>query len=95
MNLAETPTSILSGDGSSLLDDAEEIPVITGATQKKKKKKKAKKSAKNKADSASANITDSAGNDGQHPVLRISRNKHWRYISSYHVRASDFDPLYY
>ncbi|KAF9019716.1 hypothetical protein BDZ89DRAFT_1072856, partial [Hymenopellis radicata] len=83
-DLAETPTSILSGDGSSLLDDAEEVPVITGATQKKKKKKKAKKSGKNKADSASANTADSAGNDGQHPVLRISRNKHWRYISSYH-----------
>ncbi|KAI0327648.1 hypothetical protein GY45DRAFT_1327293 [Cubamyces sp. BRFM 1775] len=49
---------------------------------KKKKKKKAKKSTKGK------DTTKGAGEQDQErdrpPVLCISRNKHWRYISSYH-----------
>ena len=48
-----------------------------------KKKKKPKKSPKAKAE---ANIKPSIEDDEPSPlVLRISRNKHWRYISSYHV----------
>ncbi|CDO74838.1 hypothetical protein BN946_scf185022.g8 [Trametes cinnabarina] len=50
---------------------------------KKKKKKKAKKSAKAKDSSGTA----ASGQDGESdrpPALCISRNKHWRYISSYH-----------
>jgi hypothetical protein len=60
---------------------------------KKKKKKKPKKSASAKARDAellTANAkTDAKAKDdaaGRPPVLCISRNKHWRYISSYHVR---------
>ncbi|KAJ7170799.1 hypothetical protein C8R43DRAFT_1059496 [Mycena crocata] len=59
--------------------------------QKKKKKKKPKKSASAKARDAvlaTANArTDAKAKDdeaGRPPVLCISRNKHWRYISSYH-----------
>ncbi|KAJ7903439.1 hypothetical protein B0H14DRAFT_3103527 [Mycena olivaceomarginata] len=58
---------------------------------KKKKKKKPKKSASAKARDAellTANAkTDAKAKDdaaGRPPVLCISRNKHWRYISSYH-----------
>ncbi|CAL1694850.1 unnamed protein product [Somion occarium] len=49
-------------------------------TQKKKKKKKAKKSMKaNDTPKVSDNV-----DEDRPPILCISRNKHWRYISSYH-----------
>jgi hypothetical protein len=74
------------------LDDIEHLNTEPGA--KKKKKKKPKKSAAAKARDAAlvtANAkTDAKAKDeeaGRPPVLCISRNKHWRYISSYHVRA--------
>lgn len=55
----------------------------TAITSKKKKKKKPKKSAKSKNEPNSKPLTE---DDEPGPlVLRISRNKHWRYISSYHV----------
>ncbi|KAH9980606.1 hypothetical protein BJV74DRAFT_855962 [Russula compacta] len=54
----------------------------TTTTSKKKKKKKSKKSAKSTNE---PNIKPLAEDDEPGPlVLRISRNKHWRYISSYH-----------
>ncbi|KAI0290534.1 hypothetical protein B0F90DRAFT_1785233 [Multifurca ochricompacta] len=54
----------------------------TTSTQKKKKKKKSKKSAKSKGERDAKPPTE---DDEPNPlVLRISRNKHWRYISSYH-----------
>ncbi|KAF8206340.1 hypothetical protein K438DRAFT_1817027 [Mycena galopus ATCC 62051] len=62
----------------------------TEASAKKKKKKKPKKSAAAKArdaDLAANAKADAKGKDedtGRPPVLCISRNKHWRYISSYH-----------
>jgi hypothetical protein len=52
---------------------------LEGAPTKKKKKKKAKKKAKTAAGAP-------APEDTGPPPLCISRNKHWRYISSYHVR---------
>ena len=58
---------------------------------KKKKKKKGKKSAK-----AKTSVVDEGKEDVEHerpPVLCISRNKHWKYISSYHVRLYNFSPL--
>lgn len=61
------------------------IPVLedTTTTPKKKKKKKSKKSAKSKGEPNATLVTE---DDEPGPlVLRISRNKHWRYISSYHV----------
>src|ERR1700735_1805385 len=72
------------------LDDALSL-VEEDATvaQKKKKKKKPKKRSKVKAE---ANFKPSVEDDEPSPlVLRISRNKHWRYISSYHVCL----PLYH
>lgn len=55
--------------------------------QKKKKKKKPKKSAKAKDAAAAlkAKAQDVPEPDNRPPALCISRNKHWRYISSYHV----------
>ncbi|KAI9510763.1 hypothetical protein F5148DRAFT_976267 [Russula earlei] len=58
--------------------------LVEGSTTapKKKKKKKSKKSSKSKGDSDVKPLTE---DDQPSPlVLRISRNKHWRYISSYH-----------
>lgn len=54
--------------------------------QKKKKKKKPKKSAKAKDAAAAlkAKAQDVPEPDNRPPALCISRNKHWRYISSYH-----------
>ncbi|KAG6878034.1 hypothetical protein C0993_000574 [Termitomyces sp. T159_Od127] len=54
---------------------------ILSAPKKKKKKKKTKKHAKVEEAAAQANSQQDL--DGR-PVLCISRNKHWRYISSYH-----------
>lgn len=66
----------------------------TPAQSKKKKKKKAKKSAKAKEASARCGkAADGVGEEEERdrpPVLCISRNKHWRYISSYHVRLHRF-----
>lgn len=53
------------------------------ASSKKKKKKKAKKPTKAKD---TIPQTKGAEDVEERPVLCISRNKHWRYISSYHVR---------
>ncbi|KAJ4471768.1 hypothetical protein C8J55DRAFT_152706 [Lentinula edodes] len=53
--------------------------------QKKKKKKKPKKSAAAKAkDTAAKKAAESGEAEGRPSVLCISRNKHWKYISSYH-----------
>ncbi len=73
-----TPTSIMSGSSSPTLDEVPDTPM---SAQNKKKKKKSKKSAKAKS-GAAAKLVD----EDRPPVLCISRNKHWRYISSYHVR---------
>lgn len=51
---------------------------------KKKKKKKSKKTSKAKATSDRPK-QPSPGDEDRPSVLCISRNKHWRYISSYHV----------
>jgi hypothetical protein len=74
----------LTNSTASPLDSASSL-VEEDATvaQKKKKKKKPKKRSKAKAE---ANAKPSIEDDEPGPlVLRISRNKHWRYISSYHV----------
>lgn len=62
-------------------------PAADLASQKKKKKRKPKKSAKAKVDALNlqAKNTNASDVDGKPPVLCISRNKHWRYISSYHA----------
>lgn len=69
------------------------MPLVedTTTTAKKKKKKKSKKSAKSKGE---PNAKPLVGEDDEPSpqVLRISRNKHWRYISSYHVCHSPLDP---
>lgn len=68
----------------SATGNANETPglgVGNAPSQKKKRKKKPKK-AKAKDD----NVEAKAFEPERPPVLCISRNKHWRYISSYHVR---------
>lgn len=68
--------------------DADNMDSDPTATQKKKKKKKPKKSAAAKAkDAAAKKAAETAEAECRPPVLCISRNKHWRYISSYHVRS--------
>jgi hypothetical protein len=76
---------------STLLDTALSVEEDATVTQKKKKKKKPKKSSKAKAE---ANSKPSIEDDEPSPlVLRISRNKHWRYISSYHVCLPFYHPI--
>ncbi|KAI0640210.1 hypothetical protein C8Q77DRAFT_1085341 [Trametes polyzona] len=58
--------------------------VETTSNSKKKKKKKAKKSAKAKDAPGSKGAGRTSEERDRPPVLCISRNKHWRYISSYH-----------
>ena len=70
-------TSSPLGDVSPLVEDAT-------TTTKKKKKKKSKKSTKSKGEPSVKPLTEDDDEPGP-LVLRISRNKHWRYISSYHV----------
>ena len=77
-------------------------PSCTSNINKKKKKKKRSRTGKSKtAAGLKANNdhleskTTSKGNgqvvdDDTSNVFRISRNKHWKYISSYHVCPSYF-----
>ena len=69
---------------SSPLDDTPPLVEDTTTTTKKKKKKKSKKSTKSKGEPSAKPLTEDDDEPGP-LVLRISRNKHWRYISSYHV----------
>ncbi|KAG5639653.1 hypothetical protein H0H81_008814 [Sphagnurus paluster] len=86
IGVPDAPTPITSGD-TSPTQELDEDAVLT--SQKKKKKKKPKKSAKAK-ETAAAVAAKAKGQDsnGRPPVLCISRNKHWRYISSYHVHPA-------
>ncbi|TFK56419.1 hypothetical protein OE88DRAFT_1649692 [Heliocybe sulcata] len=61
---------------------AEETFIESQNTQKKKKKKKSKKSKAK--ESQKVKLEEVPDQDTRPPVLCISRNKHWRYISSYH-----------
>ncbi|KAK0474569.1 hypothetical protein IW261DRAFT_1341517 [Armillaria novae-zelandiae] len=74
-----TPTSIMSGSSSPTLHEVPDTPASAQTKKKKKKKKKSKKSGKAESEAA-AQLVD----EDRPPVLCISRNKHWRYISSYH-----------
>ncbi|KAF5346123.1 hypothetical protein D9758_009976 [Tetrapyrgos nigripes] len=71
-------------DGNNDVVDAEDG---TSVSQKKKKKKKPKKSANAKAKESADKAAKAKQADcpeTRPSVLCISRNKHWRYISSYH-----------
>ncbi|TFY59393.1 hypothetical protein EVG20_g7809 [Dentipellis fragilis] len=70
----------ISSASSSVTVTANETDVSVPA--KKKKKKKAKKANKSKANGNAK--TAAEDDEARPPVLCISRNKHWRYISSYH-----------
>jgi hypothetical protein len=83
LSTSDTLTSTIPSGETSPIQDLEEDAALT--VQKKKKKKKPKKSLKTKEAAAAAAKAQDA--DGRPPVLCISRNKHWRYISSYHVRV--------
>ena len=85
--ISEPWTPLIRSGETSPDSEVVEDPVVT--TQKKKKKKKPKKSAKAKeAVALKAKVQEAQDADdaeSRPPVLCISRNKHWRYISSYHV----------
>ncbi|KXN85004.1 hypothetical protein AN958_11849 [Leucoagaricus sp. SymC.cos] len=88
--ISEVSTPVtFSVDASPQLSE-QPLPSDTAtATQKKKKKKKSKKSSKAKETAGiGLSKTRSQGGEGESGgrphVLCISRNKHWRYISSYH-----------
>ncbi|SRR6266436_4084774 len=66
------------------LDDTSPLAEDTTTTAKKKKKKKSKKSTKSRGEPSAKPLAENDAEPGP-LVLRISRNKHWRYISSYHV----------
>jgi hypothetical protein len=73
-----TPLTPKSPDAPLIEQKAlEDVPV-----KKKKKKKKPKKKPKA---SAQGKEQEPSEPERKPPVLCISRNKHWRYISSYHV----------
>ncbi|EMD32583.1 hypothetical protein CERSUDRAFT_118622 [Gelatoporia subvermispora B] len=77
-----TPPSTHTSRSTSPVTNLEEsLPEGTQTAQKKKKKKKSKKPAKAQ-DTAPAPRVEAE--ECKPPVLCISRNKHWRYISSYH-----------
>ncbi|KAF6754259.1 hypothetical protein DFP72DRAFT_966037 [Ephemerocybe angulata] len=75
---ASTPLTPASEGGSPVIEEK----VLADVPQKKKKKKKAKKSKAK--ENAKAKEKQAAETECRPPVLCISRNKHWRYISSYH-----------
>lgn len=66
-----------NGDNADIPDDEAQ------PTLKKKKKKKTKKPSKSNGTSPAETPKENVGS--KPPVLCISRNKHWKYISSYHV----------
>ncbi|KNZ82244.1 hypothetical protein J132_04205 [Termitomyces sp. J132] len=76
-----TPTTQSGATSSTNEPDELEDAVLT--SQRKKKKKRSKRPAKLKDTAATTQTKTQRESDGR-PVLCISRNKHWRYISSYH-----------
>ncbi|KAI0931179.1 hypothetical protein AcV5_005275 [Taiwanofungus camphoratus] len=87
VDMPPTPPSTHSSRSSSPVQVAEDAGSGEQLNaQKKKKKKKSKKSnkAKEPTSPSSAGKPDEPIEDERPPVLCISRNKHWRYISSYH-----------
>jgi hypothetical protein len=88
-----TPVTPLthSGRTSPTSIDAKASDVTEPTTHKKKKKKKSKKSGKAKELASQTVAQAEPESESRPPVLCISRNKHWRYISSYHVRTL-FEP---
>jgi hypothetical protein len=81
-----------TGDANTSLSSAEDVePSVPAAGETAKDppaaaKKSKKRKPKKKTDTAEANrAAQSIEQAPKSPVLCISRNKHWRYISSYHV----------
>jgi len=73
-----------SGQNSPTMEPSSLEDVASGPPKKKKKKKSKKPKGK---DAGKGKTDDSPEAEGRPSVLCISRNKHWRYISSYHVRG--------
>nr|VWP01432.1 CifA [Ganoderma boninense] len=73
----------LGPDADLVGADTSDIP-SAGKKKKKKKPKKAASKAREETNGASASGNGNDEERDRPPVLCISRNKHWRYISSYH-----------
>jgi len=91
---AAEPVQVLTPPPSPPLaeDDATTTATAppTSVPAKKKKKKKSKKSSKAKDPATSPPPPPTptpTAEENQPPPLYISRNKHWKYISSFHVRV--------
>lgn len=80
-----TPSSQSSRSASPIPTPTDSV-LDPEATQQKKKKKKKSKKPKSKETNIPPVLSKPEAEDQRPPVLCISRNKHWRYISSYHVR---------
>lgn len=87
-----TPVECGKTQFESLLPSADSAVAVnnTVASQKKKKKKKTRKPSKPKETQGQHHTSVDDEQELRPPVLCISRNKHWRYISSYHVRLFAF-----
>ena len=81
--LTPPPSPPLAEDGVTTTA----TPPPTSAAAKKKKKKKSKKSNKTKEGPTPSPTPAPTVEENQPPPLYISRNKHWKYISSFHVRT--------
>lgn len=77
--ISQAPSLESLKSATGIVNETPGLDVGNAPSQKKKKKKKSKK-AKAKDD----NVGAKAFEPERPPVLCISRNKHWRYISSYH-----------
>ena len=91
---AAEPVQILTPPPSPPLAEDDPTTTVTPSTAstaaKKKKKKKSKKSNKAKDATTSPAPPSTPAptiEEIQPPPLYISRNKHWKYISSFHVRV--------
>lgn len=77
---------------SPTASSTEPSPTRESSPTDQKKRKKKKKANKASHDSSSA-LPGKPTPDAERPsVLCISRNKHWKYISSYHVSSLVFYP---
>ncbi|KZO96459.1 hypothetical protein CALVIDRAFT_563940 [Calocera viscosa TUFC12733] len=82
----DEPESDAGDSPEGVVEGEEPLSPAAGGTKKKKKKKSRKKkdAVNGSGEAGMANGAKKSEKEPEAPVLCISRNKHWRYISSYH-----------
>ena len=84
--LTPPPSPPLAGDDATATATSS-TPVPAAAKKKKKKKSKKSNKVKDATTPPAPPLTPAPTvEEIQPPPLYISRNKHWKYISSFHVR---------